>query len=84
MSIEIKISLNQGLYKKDPQDSNLGRKIIQNSIILIYNEGFECFNFKKLAKEINSTEASIYRYFENSKTNIGYFSHIFYYFYCLI
>lgn len=65
MSIEIKISLNQGLYKKDPQDSNLGRKIIQNSIILIYNEGFECFNFKKLAKEINSTEASIYRYFEN-------------------
>jgi AcrR family transcriptional regulator len=27
--------------------------------------GFESFTFKKLAEEINSTEASIYRYFEN-------------------
>ena len=27
--------------------------------------GFESFTFKKLATEINSTEASIYRYFEN-------------------
>jgi len=26
---------------------------------------FEFFTFKKLAEEINSTEASIYRYFEN-------------------
>ena len=65
MSIEIKISLNKGLYKKDPQDSKLGRKIIQYSIILIDKHGFECFNFKKLAETINSTEASIYRYFEN-------------------
>ena len=65
MSIEIKISLNKGLYKKDPQDSILGRKIIQYSIILIDKHGFECFNFKKLAETINSTEASIYRYFEN-------------------
>lgn len=65
MSVEIKISLNQGLFKKDPQDSKLGRKIIQNSIILIDEFGFECFTFKKLAEKINSTEASIYRYFEN-------------------
>ncbi len=65
MSIEIKISLNEGLYLKDPQDSKLGRKIIQYSIIMIDEYGFESFNFKKLAKEIQSTEASIYRYFEN-------------------
>jgi len=65
MSIEIKISLNDGLYLKEPQDSKLGRKIIQYSIILIDDFGFESFTFKKLAEKINSTEASIYRYFEN-------------------
>lgn len=65
MSIEIKISLNKGLFLKEPQDSKLGRKIIKHSIIFIEKFGFETFTFKKLANEINSTEASIYRYFEN-------------------
>lgn len=32
---------------------------------MIEEFGFESFNFKKLSKEINSTEASIYRYFKN-------------------
>jgi len=65
MSIEIKISLNDGLYLKEPQEFVLGRKIIKHSIILIDEIGFEFFTFKKLAVEINSTETSIYRYFEN-------------------
>ncbi len=65
MSIGIKISLNDGLYLKEPQDSKLGKKIIQYSILMIDEFGFESFTFKKLAAEINSTEASIYRYFEN-------------------
>lgn len=65
MSVEIKISLNQGLFIKEPQDSKLGRKIIQHSILMIDEFGFEAFTFKKLAERIQSTEASIYRYFEN-------------------
>jgi hypothetical protein len=65
MSIEIKMSLNDGLYLREPQDSKLGRNIIQNSILLIDEFGFESFTFKKLAEKIGSTEASIYRYFEN-------------------
>jgi len=65
MSIEIKMSLNDGLYLRQPQDSKLGRNIIQSSILLIDEFGFEAFTFKKLAEKINSTEASIYRYFEN-------------------
>ncbi len=65
MSIAIKIDLNDGLYLKEPQDSKLGRNIIEHSIILIDEIGFEYFTFKKLAQKINSTEASIYRYFEN-------------------
>ncbi len=65
MSIEIKISLNEGLFIKEPQDSKLGRNIIKHSILMIDEFGFERFTFKKLAVEIGSTEASIYRYFEN-------------------
>jgi len=65
VSVEIKIALNQGLYLKDPQDSDLGRKILKNSIILIEELGIESFTFKKLSIKINSTEASIYRYFIN-------------------
>ena len=57
MSIEIKMSLNDGLYLREPQDSKLGRNIIQSSILLIDEFGFESFTFKKLAEKINSTEA---------------------------
>ncbi len=65
MSVGIKISLNEGLYLRDPQDSELGRNIIKYSILLIDEFGIESFTFKKLAIKINSTEASIYRYFVN-------------------
>ncbi len=65
MPVRIKFDLNKGLYIKNPQDSKLGIKIIQHSIDMIYEIGFESFNFKKLANKINSSEASLYRYFEN-------------------
>lgn len=65
MSVKILISLNKELYLRNPQDSTLGRKIIQHGILLIDDLGFEAFNFKKLATSINSTESSVYRYFEN-------------------
>jgi len=63
MGIQVKI--NEKLFLKDPQATDLGRKIVSNSIELIDDIGFEHFTFKKLAARINSTEASIYRYFEN-------------------
>ena len=65
MAIGIKISLNEGLYLRDPQETSLGQNIIRHSILLIDKLGFEAFNFKKLAVEMGSTEASVYRYFEN-------------------
>lgn len=61
----IQIKVNEHLYIKDPESSSLGKRIVAGSIELIYKVGFESFTFKKLAEEINSTEASIYRYFEN-------------------
>lgn len=57
--------LNENLYLRDPQSSELGQSIISESILLMDEIGFEQFTFKKLAEKINSTEASIYRYFEN-------------------
>lgn len=65
MSIAIKINLNERLYLRDPQLTELGKKILKHSILLMDEIGFEAFNFKKLAAEMESTEASIYRYFEN-------------------
>ncbi len=65
MAIGIKISLNEGLFQRDPQSTALGQKIIKHSILLIDEIGFEAFNFKKLAVRMQSTEASVYRYFEN-------------------
>ncbi len=63
LSVELKI--NEKLYKTNPQRTDLGRKILQYSILLIDELGLERFNFKRLAERIGSTEASIYRYFEN-------------------
>ena len=61
----IKIIINEKLYVKDPETSELGKKIIQQSIILIEEIGFENFTFKKLGERIGSNESSAYRYFEN-------------------
>jgi AcrR family transcriptional regulator len=57
--------LNDNLYLRDPQATELGRSIISSGIELLDKLGFEEFTFRKLASEIGSTEASIYRYFEN-------------------
>ncbi len=61
----IKISVNENLYLKDPSSSELGIKIVDGSIELMSQIGFERFTFKKLAAEIQTTEASVYRYFES-------------------
>ncbi len=65
MNIQFKVKINEGLYLRNPEDTELGRKILINSVKLMHKLGFEEFTFKKLADEILSTEAGIYRYFEN-------------------
>ncbi|MGK0494494.1 MAG: AcrR family transcriptional regulator [Maribacter sp.] len=61
----VKIRINKKIYVKDPESSDLGRRIIENSILMINERGFESFTFKKLGIKIGSNESSIYRYFEN-------------------
>ncbi len=57
--------MNEKLFLRNPEESDLGRKIVQHSILLIHKIGFEAFTFKKLAQEVVTTEAGVYRYFEN-------------------
>jgi hypothetical protein len=65
MGLQLQIKMNEKLFIKDPQQTELGKKIVLHSVQLIHDEGFEAFNFKKLAQSIGTTEAGIYRYFEN-------------------
>ena len=65
MELQVQLKMNEKLFVRNPEQTMLGRKIIQHSIRLIQENGFESFTIKKLAEEIGSTEASIYRYFEN-------------------
>jgi AcrR family transcriptional regulator len=70
----ITISVNEKLYVKNPESSELGKKIIEYSILLIDEIGFENFTFKKLGEKINSNESSIYRYFESKHKLMLYLS----------
>jgi hypothetical protein len=72
MKLEVQIKMNETLYLRDPEQSELGRNIIKHSIQLIQKTGFESFTFKKLAEAIGTTEAGIYRYFENKHKLLVY------------
>ncbi|MFV5684074.1 TetR/AcrR family transcriptional regulator [Flavobacterium sp. GB2R13] len=70
----LKIQVNEKIYVKDPETSALGKKIIEQSILLIDEIGFDNFTFKKLGEKIGSNESSIYRYFENKHKLLVYLS----------
>ncbi|KIC91671.1 TetR/AcrR family transcriptional regulator [Flavihumibacter sp. ZG627] len=72
MKIELQISMNEALYLRNPESSELGRNILSHSVELIHKIGFEAFTFKKLAEVIGTTEAGIYRYFENKHKLLVY------------
>ena len=70
----VTIKVNEKIYVKDPASSELGKRIINQSILMINDNGFERFTFKKLGKAIGSNESSIYRYFENKHKLLLYLS----------
>lgn len=72
MEVNISFSVNTQLFKKNPEESAIGREIISNSIELIHTLGLDGFTFKKLAVKIEHTEATIYRYFENKQMLLLY------------
>jgi AcrR family transcriptional regulator len=72
MKPQLQIRMNEALYLRNPESSALGKSIIKYSVEMIYAQGIEAFTFKKLAAEIGTTEASIYRYFENKHKLLVY------------
>ena len=72
MKIELQISMNEALYLRNPESSELGRNILSHSVELKDKIGFEAFTFRKLAELIGTTEAGIYRYFENKHKLLVY------------
>ena len=68
----VKIAINEKVYVKDPESSELGKRIVEKSLVMIDQMGFESFTFKKLGNEIGSNESSIYRYFENKHKLLVY------------
>lgn len=69
----IQIQVNQGTFLKDPSSSELGKRIVSEGIDLMFELGYEQFTFKKLANRIESTEASVYRYFDGKHKMLLYF-----------
>ncbi len=65
MDFQVKFNINDRIYLRNPESSEVGKLMVKKAIDLIFELGFEQFTFKKLATEIGSTEATVYRYFEN-------------------
>ena len=65
MDYLVRFKVNDKIFLRDPESSEIGKQIVKNAIELVYTLGFEQFTFRKLSVEIGTTEATIYRYFEN-------------------
>ena len=72
MSRGIQFNLTENLYLKDPQNTAYGQRLLQNTVELMAQIGFESFTFKKLGNRMKSTETSVYRYFENKHKLLTY------------
>lgn len=70
----LKVSINPKVYVKDPESSDLGKRLVEQGIQLIDQHGFENFTFKKLGEAVGSNESSVYRYFENKHKFLLYLS----------
>lgn len=68
----MQIKVSDKIYVKNPENSDLGKRILKDGHRLLDEIGFESFTFKKLAEKIKTTESSIYRYFESKHQFLMY------------
>ena len=68
----LNIIVSPNLFVKNPDETALGRKILSKSIELLAELGYEQTTFKKIGLAIDSTEASVYRYFQNKHQLLAY------------
>lgn len=72
MEYSLHVRMNERLFLRDPEGSDLGRRIVRQGILLFNEIGFEEATFRKLAERMGTKEASIYRYFENKHRLLVY------------
>lgn len=72
VATSLRVSLPSSMSLRDPEGSELGRRIVAASIQLLDSIGFEEFTFRKLGGEIGSPEASVYRYFSDKAMLVRY------------
>lgn len=72
MAASISFHIDKSLYLRFPEETALGKKIVVESIVMMDEDGYDAFTFKKLAARIDSTEASVYRYFRNKHQLLCY------------
>ncbi|MCY7357965.1 MAG: TetR/AcrR family transcriptional regulator [Rudanella sp.] len=72
MEYTVNVRMNEHLFLRDPERSDLGRKIVREGITLFGEIGLEEATFRKLADRMGTKEASIYRYFENKHRLLVY------------
>ncbi|HZF99864.1 MAG TPA: TetR/AcrR family transcriptional regulator, partial [Chitinophagales bacterium] len=72
MNWQVRLPMNEKLFVRDPEQSELGQNIVRRGALLMDKVGFDAFTFKKLAAELNTAEASVYRYFENKHRLLTY------------
>lgn len=70
--MSIASSLHPLPYLRNPQETELGRRIVAESIRLLDELGLEDFTFKRLAVALGTAEPSVYRYFENKHRLLVY------------
>lgn len=61
----VQIQVNDKVYLKNPNSSDLGKRIVSEGLEMIDEVGLERFTFRKLAQRLGTTETSIYRYFDS-------------------
>lgn len=72
MNASLRIELNDHLFARNPGDTEIGRRLLTEAVQLIDEIGFEHFTFKKLAQKMGSSEATLYRYFDNKHHLLNY------------
>lgn len=72
MEYTVVVRMNEKLFLRDPESTELGRRIVRQGIEVIDELGLEETTFRKLADRLGTKEASIYRYFENKHRLLVY------------
>lgn len=70
--LHMDVQVRERVFTKDPSGTELGHRIVEASIRLIDELGFEAFTMAKLAKALGTAEASVYRYFANKHQLLVY------------